>query len=594
MYQIRPLIRHVFRSLAILAAAAVVIIIACSAALPYLVEGRAVRESLMRNLSSWSGGQVAIRGPIRVASLIALTIEAHDVHLSKTERMFPVSRLDARSVKAIASITSLLQGRLEFRKVIIASPKFVLERQASRQAQTDPYGLDTINVAFALAGRSPFSDLILRQARFFAADGARKPYKAFFIPQIRLSKAAAGSRPQMAQGRKDNQELVPSDDSLGESPFALWIKGKQFEVAVRGEFDAEGDSVVGSAGLTLSPADPAAERIKNAMFPWEQGNGAALSGELAWSPGRLSLDNALMRFGDHNAKGSLALAVSPERRLLEGTLAYDVVDLTSIAGPADGKKHPYYLQPPDGLERELSKGLDLDMRISAERLRAGGFETGPFAVALTSKAGRLSADVAELGLFGGTVSGRVDYDPFVSPEISVSASGWRVDAASLSQALALPFPFLGPAAFNLNIVAPAGSLSTASGSFKISLPSGGSVDGNVSPRLKEALANHELAWGFGDTVSLSAAMIDGTIKDGGLTAAIDAEAANARLAGSFQVALPEGTLNGRLAIKDVNSGGNGVAIPARLSQDQDLNTLVISGTVATPSFSLAERPNLSN
>jgi AsmA protein len=584
MYQIRAIIRYVFRPLAIFAAAVAVLIVACSLALPYLVEGRAVRESLVRNLSSWSGGQVVIKGPIRVASLIALTIEAQDVHLSKTGRISPISRVDARSVEAIASIAGLLRGRLEFKKVVVTSPKFVLERSDSARFQADPYGLETMNIAFALASRSPFSDLVLGQSAFFAAGGAHKPFKAFSIPQIRLTKPAAGSLPQMAQARKNNPGLDTSGASQAGSPFHLWIKGNQFEVIIRGAFDA-GGSVAGDAGITLAPPDPAAETIKDAMLPWEKGNGAALSGELTWSPGRLSFDNALFRLGDHNATGSLSLTLSPERSLLEGTLAYDVVDFTPMTRVPDGDHH--------------SEGLDLDMRISAERVRAGGFEAGPFAVALTSKRGRISADIAELGLFGGTVSGRVDRDLSVSPAISVSASGWRVDAASLSQALALPFRFTGAAAVNLNLAVPSATalteaLSAASGSFKVSLPNGGAIDGNVSPSLRAALTNHVAALSFGERgFSFSKVAIDGTIKGGGMAAAIDAETESTRLAGSFQAALPDGALQGRLSIKDVNSEA-GATIPAHISQDQDSNTLLISGTATAPTFSLAARHSLSN
>jgi AsmA protein len=585
MYQIRAIIRYVFRFLAIFAAAVAVLIVACSLAVPYLVEGRAVRASLVRNLSSWSGGQVVIKGPVRVASLIALTIEAQDVHLSQTGRISPVRSVDARSVRAIASISGLLRGRLEFKKVIVISPKFVLERSVSARFQADPYGLETMNIAFALAGRSPFSDLVLRQSVFFAAGGARKPFKAFFIPQIRLTKPAAGPLPQMAQARKNNPGPDTSGDRQAGSPFHLWIKGEQFVLFIRGALDAEGDSVVGNCSMTLAPADPAAERIKDALLPWEKGSGAVLSGELTWSPGRLSVDNALISFGDHNAKGSLSLTLSPERRLLEGTLAYDVVDFTSMARAPDGNNRP--------------EGLDLDMRISAERVRAGGFEAGPFAVALTSKRGRISADIAELGLFGGTVSGRVDRDLSASPALSVSASGWRVDAASLSQALALPLRFTGTGSFNLNLAAPLATglpelLSAASGSFKVSLPNGAAIDGNVSPSLRAALTNHDAALSFGERgFSFSRMAIDGTIKDGGMAAEIDGQTENTRVAGSFQVALPNGALHGRLSIKDVSSEAD-TAIPAHLSQDQDSNTLLISGTATAPSFSLPPRHSLSN
>ena len=50
------------------------------------------------------------------------------------------------------------------------------------------------------------------------------------------------------------------------------------------------------------------------------------------------------------------------------------------------------------------------MRISAEHFRAGPYEAGPLALALTSRSGLLSIDIAELAIFGGKISGRLDYD----------------------------------------------------------------------------------------------------------------------------------------------------------------------------------------
>ena len=79
------------------------------------------------------------------------------------------------------------------------------------------------------------------------------------------------------------------------------------------------------------------------MVPWETANDVALSGEFSSSSARIALDNATMRFGSSTAKGSVAMALSGKRGVLEGTLAYDVLDLTALVSEErDGRPQLFF------------------------------------------------------------------------------------------------------------------------------------------------------------------------------------------------------------------------------------------------------------
>src|SRR5262249_19236342 len=141
---------------------------------------------------------------------------------------------------------------------------------------------------------------------------------------------------------------------------------------------------------------------------------------------------------------------------------------------------------------DKERSLDLDMRISAEQFRTGLDETGPLALALTFRPGRLSIDVAELALFGGKITGRLDYNPAASAALTLDASGTKLDARALASAVGWPLSVNGPMAFHLALEVPfetplaAAGTKRLTGNFSIAFPTGGSVEDDLSRRISVA------------------------------------------------------------------------------------------------------------
>ena len=213
----------------------------------------------------------------------------------------------------------------------------------------------------------------------------------------------------------------------------------------------------------------------------------------------------------------------------------------------------------------------------------------------------MSADIAELGLFGGTVSGRLEHNPVASQGVSIKLRGSRIEAASLASALALPLPLRGSAGFSASLEAPArnsfsSALLGATGNFKIMLPYGGVVEGETSRRLSTALDGQDAAWPSATSnLPLSQANVSGTIDGGGVAATVEADSGNLRLFGSLTVALPGYALNGSLLIgHPEGEQAEPVPVNEHSPKEQALATLMISGTAAAPDFALTHRPNLSN
>ncbi len=548
-----------------------------AAALPFLVEDRAVKDGLVQSLSEWSGGPVSIRGPLRVKSFTSLSIEAGDVRFGATPRLSPVSRIEAKSVTAILKVQPLLRGRIEFKKVTVEAPRFVLNRRAAASGQDRFSGLEMVRAAAAFAELSRFGQLELRNCMFVTAGGEPGAY----------SRAGFG-----AIG------VIRSPDS---SNFRLYLRDLGLEASFRGDLSQDGDSAAGTIQLKAAPGHPAAEKILAAIAPWEKGHGISVAGDLTWTGGRLSLDGATIGFDGRSAKGALTVGTRQGRALTEGTLAYDTLEWMPT-GPDDGSAGA---SAATAFRALIPAGLggagraDFDMRMSAEHLRVGAYEAGPLAFALSSQAGLLSIDIAELAVFGGKIAGRLDYDAKQPDTLSVSASGHHLDSEALAGAAALPVAVSGTMSLRLALqmplkdTAPGQEAKAATGNFAIVFPSGGTLDGEVAKRLSEVLARGSAPWELNSgSFPFTAASVDGVVTPAGAALKFNGEAGGAHIAGALRIAAPGGQITGKLTVSPSEGSSAVVAAPSRARPDS--SSIKLSGTAAALDFLAFSRASLSN
>jgi hypothetical protein len=577
MHELAPKFRYALKWLLRGAAGLGVIAAVSAMALPYLVEVRTVRDSLVKSLSQWSGGPVSIHGQLRMKSFASLSIEAEGVSFAATPRLSPIGRIEAKSVTAILKVPSLLSGRIEFKKVSVAAPRFVLARRAGPSTPDHNSSLETIGAAVAFAEQSRFDRLELQDCTFLTATGERRAY----------SRLSAGT--------------ITVVRSPGTSVFALYLRDQGLDASFHGTLSRTGNRAIGAIRLDVPRDHPAAERIAAAVAPWEKGHGISIAGDLTLAGGRLSLDGATIGFDGRGAKGSLTFATLRGRALTEGTLAYDTLEWIPAA-QAGGTESASAINPLQALIPAVSGGenrADLDMRISAEHFRAGPYEAGPLALALTSRPDLVSIDIAELVIFGGRIAGRLDYDPRHPNTLSVNANGTRLDSEALANANAWPIAVSGPVNLRLALEIPfkdgllAPELKGATGSFGIVFPAGGTLDGEVSKRLSEAFAHGKSPWELSSgSIPFTGASMDGAVTPGGVTLKLDSEAAANRIAGSLRIALPGGQIAGKLTVSPDDGAGN--PAPASTGDSPNSSSIGLSGTVAALNFSVPRRRSLSN
>ncbi len=579
MYQIVRKIRYVSKLLGVIAGAFVL----GAAALPFLVDQEAVRESLTRSLSAWSGGPVAISGPVRLTSFANLTVEAAGVQLKAAPRLEPLSRAEARSVSAAVRLSSLLRGRIEFKSVTLESPKFVF-RRAPRKPRSSLSGFETAGVISALSAKNTFGDIEFVKPVFFYADGARKPFRRTDLERVQLAMTTA--------------------PSLSPAIIAISVKGQGFKAYFQGECDEASGAARGVLRLAFSMDGAGAKATLASMAPWERANSVSISGDLNWSRERVALDRATIAFGDHSASGSVALNRQGSRALLEGTLAYDMLDLTpawNANAEATGKGELLPLAALPFATRGEDRAIDLDLRLSAERLRAGSFETGPLALALTAKNDRLAVDVAEVALFGGKATARLDIDPSRPVALSMSGSGSLLDPRALAEAFQLPHGVSGPVAVQLEMTmpltgkSPLQDLEAAAGAFSARFPAGGALEGDMARVLSETLAHREFDWGLGSaSLPFAAAKIDGTFRQGAIDLNIDGESGDKSIGGQLRIAFPGAAVSGSLSAKQTAEAPGLPDFHDATADAKSAVNLVLSGTAASLVFSPLAEPTLPN
>lgn len=188
-------------------------------------------------------------------------------------------------------------------------------------------------------------------------------------------------------------------------PLSVEAQGDYVEgLGFRGHVDARARDLRKLAELGLFDA------------PQLRGVGAgAVNAEAALTNRGLSFANASIRLDDATFEGSFSLRHDDGRPSLVATLASPDLDVSAWIAAApklfgrDDADRPAWSVEPIDWRREAA--ADLDLRISASRLRLPPYEANDVALAVLMKGGRLELTVSEATGYGGAARGRLRVAP---------------------------------------------------------------------------------------------------------------------------------------------------------------------------------------
>ena len=238
---------------------------------------------------------MSIAGPLRIGSFADLSVEASDVDLKSTAGKGPLRIVRARSVTAVIRLSSLLRGKLDFRKFVIDVPARRVSPWVNRTASV------VIRAWRRTSGLGPFGQKPIRRRRITRS-------RVFLQRERKRGLRASRVEPgETGQGRR----LLCFDGCVcqerpgsGKTLFTLWISQA---AGLRRPSEANAPEHVRrpseSLRLRADLGTAGGDAILAAVAPWERPDAIAVSGELHLSRTRAALDDAAISFGDHDAKG---------------------------------------------------------------------------------------------------------------------------------------------------------------------------------------------------------------------------------------------------------------------------------------------------
>ena len=218
---------------------------------------------------------------------------------------------------------------------------------------------------------------------------------------------------------------LPHFKKDGTVPVRASVKGPLVELKFDGRYAAVDRSQLLANNAELRLADVrGAARWLGANWPSGPGLGEfTAKGLLTWGDDTLSFEDARFTLDGNASTGGLSLKFRPQHPLLEGTLAFDSLNLGPYFPERESERGRLagmegfpsligsLVRFPGGATPSLIREIDADLRISAASVSLGGPALGRCAATVSINDGKLLADLAEVEFeLGGSGDAQVTVD----------------------------------------------------------------------------------------------------------------------------------------------------------------------------------------
>ena len=213
-------------------------------------------------------------------------------------------------------------------------------------------------------------------------------------------------------------------------------------------------------------------------------NAASVKGQINWARRTIAIEDAKVALDGNEAAGALVLNLAGERPLIDGTLAFNALDLTPYVEAARSQSFLFDRHSASWSAFDLSfpliRHFDADLRISAPKVVVKGYGLGRGAATITVRSGKLLADIAELELHSGKVSAQVTANANeLVPRYTLRGKVESFDAGSAGTTLFGANVITGRATLSIDVAAagqtPAELLRGVSGKAALTMAEGGRV-----------------------------------------------------------------------------------------------------------------------
>ena len=341
---------------------------------PYAVDGDTLRQRLVLRLEDFTGGQIKIKGNVRLAGLFSFSIEASDVEASGARELGPIAGFEASRVEARLNWLDLVSGEQHMEKLILTQPRFKLG--------TPPGGKWDEEAVFAALLRSaetaPFDTLVVREARFAVDNGGEARRLPLTISSARLERSGQG-RKLAVRGHASWRGIPFSIDAeRGEpvmagtdsrAPLGVTFTSRLASVRMTGELVmAPGVQLSGDVRIAAEDAGALTQWLALNWTPPASLKRVSAEGAMTWANGELAFDTARFSANGEKASGNLSVKLQGDCPEVEGTLAFQRLNMDAMlygeprdwsrAGPATAARLAAGAERQPGGVRRLGTGAD--------------------------------------------------------------------------------------------------------------------------------------------------------------------------------------------------------------------------------------------
>jgi AsmA protein len=360
----------------------------------------------------------------------------------------------------------------------------------------------------------------------------------------------------------DATVTLPGDKHPRQWSTKASLKSELLEAAFEGELNTDADLQLSGQAELASPSLRRLARSFGVFVPAAEGlNAATVRGTMNWTGRTMAVENAKVTVDGNEATGALVLNMTGERPQLEGTLAFGALDLTPYVEAARSQSFVFDRQTASWSAFDLSfpliKHVDVDLRISAPKVMVRDYGLGRGAATINVRSGKLLAELAELELYGGMVSGQITVDTDgLAPHFALRGKIENLETGAASASLFGAAVLTGRSTLFLDVAGvgrtPAELLHQLSGKATLSLPEGGKLPLDLKAVRAAAKGNALPGWGQMAKGQIplepfeAKALVENGVVIGDL---VIARAGSTGLAAAGRVDLADHTLDLRLLMK---------------------------------------------
>jgi AsmA protein len=376
----------------------------------YLVSADAVRQQVLAEIREVTGLEPVFRGKASVSLFPTGSVNFADVVLGDAKE----PALSAERLTARLRFFPLLIGRVEIADVALENPRIAIDFQPNGQSNWSAL-VEALTRSQTTAHRlTAFSEMRINGGTVVIRDDARQLNETLYGVEFSLAWPSI-SKSFGATGRFVWHD-APMDASLTLADFAAALAGNRsgLKLRVSGEPMKAGFEGAISLKPTLKiegtlAADAASLRsalVWTGQKPLPGGGFGrfAIKAKTNVVGGSISLSSVNVELDGNAAEGVLTFA-GDGRKILQGTLAADALDLT-----------PYIstIRLLTGNERAWNNGritldglagLDIDLRLSAANVTVSTAKLGRTAVAANLRGGQLVITIGEAQAYNGVIKG---------------------------------------------------------------------------------------------------------------------------------------------------------------------------------------------